>query len=44
MSIELHVLDNQHLTTAIELGPLGLAALVFYLAWPASGRVCSLGV
>lgn len=33
--IELHVLDNQYLTTAIELGLLGLAALVFYLAWPA---------
>ena len=31
----LHILDNQYLTTAIELGLLGLAALVFYLAWPA---------
>ncbi len=30
-----HVLDNQYLTTAIELGLLGLAALIFYLAWPA---------
>jgi len=35
ISSELHVLDNQYLTTAIELGLLGLAALVFYLAWPA---------
>jgi O-antigen ligase len=31
----LHILDNQYLTTVIELGLLGLAALVFYLAWPA---------
>ncbi len=30
-----HILDNQYLTTAIELGLLGLAALIFYLAWPA---------
>jgi O-antigen ligase len=30
----LHVLDNQYLTTAIELGLLGFAALVFFLAWP----------
>jgi O-antigen ligase len=34
ISDELHVLDNQYLSTAIELGLLGLAALVFYLAWP----------
>jgi len=34
ISIELHVLDNQYLTSAIELGVLGLVALVFYLAWP----------
>lgn len=31
----LHVLDNQYLTTAIELGLLGTATLAFYLAWPA---------
>lgn len=30
-----HVLDNQYLTTAIELGLLGVAALFFYLFWPA---------
>jgi hypothetical protein len=30
-----HVLDNQYLTTAIELGLLGMAALFFYLCWPA---------
>ena len=29
-----HILDNQYLTTAIELGLLGVAALIFYLAWP----------
>jgi O-antigen ligase len=32
--IELHVLDNQYLTTAIELGLFGVAALAFYLVWP----------
>jgi O-antigen ligase len=30
-----HILDNQYLHTAIELGLLGLAALIFYLLWPA---------
>ena len=30
----LHILDNQYLHTAIDLGLLGVAALVFYLAWP----------
>jgi hypothetical protein len=30
-----HILDNQYLTTAIELGLLGIAALFFYLSWPA---------
>jgi hypothetical protein len=30
-----HILDNQYLTTAIELGLLGMAALFFYLSWPA---------
>jgi O-antigen ligase len=29
-----HILDDQYLTTAINLGLLGLAALAFYLAWP----------
>jgi O-antigen ligase len=32
---QVHILDNQYLTTAIELGLLGVAALIFYLAWPA---------
>jgi O-antigen ligase len=30
-----HILDNQFLTTCIELGLVGAAALVFFLAWPA---------
>jgi O-antigen ligase len=30
----LHVLDNQYLTTAIELGLLGVVALAFYLVCP----------
>jgi O-antigen ligase len=30
----LHVLDNQYLSTAINLGLLGVAALIFYLIWP----------
>jgi hypothetical protein len=29
-----HILDNQYLTTGIELGLLGIAALFFYLSWP----------
>jgi hypothetical protein len=29
-----HILDNQYLTTGIELGLLGLTALFFYLSWP----------
>ena len=34
IAVEIHVLDNQYLTTAIELGVLGVAALAFYLALP----------
>jgi O-antigen ligase len=30
-----HILDNQYLTMAIELGLLGMVALFFYLSWPA---------
>jgi len=30
-----NVLDNQYLTTAIELGLVGLAVLAFFLIWPA---------
>jgi O-antigen ligase len=33
--IGIHILDNQYLTTAIELGLVGLAALTFFLVWPA---------
>jgi len=29
-----HILDNQYLSTAINMGLLGVAALAFYLAWP----------
>jgi hypothetical protein len=32
---EVHILDNEYLTTTIELGLVGLAALIFYLFWPA---------
>ena len=32
---EVHILDNQYLTSAIELGLVGVAALAFYLVWPA---------
>ena len=31
----LHILDNQYLTTAIELGLIGLFVLFTFLAWPA---------
>lgn len=31
----LHILDNQYLHTAIELGLFGLATLIFYFLWPA---------
>jgi PST family polysaccharide transporter len=31
----LYILDNQYLTTAIELGLVGVAALLFYFIWPA---------
>jgi O-antigen ligase len=30
-----NVLDNEYLSVVIELGLLGLAALIFYLLWPA---------
>jgi O-antigen ligase len=30
-----NILDNEYLTLVIELGLLGLAALIFYLLWPA---------
>lgn len=31
----INVLDNQYLTTAIELGLVGMAVLAFFLLWPA---------
>jgi O-antigen ligase len=31
----IHILDNQYLDTAIELGLVGLAALIFFFLWPA---------
>lgn len=31
---QVNIFDNQYLTTAVELGLLGVAALVLYLAWP----------
>ena len=31
----IHILDNQYLTTAVELGLVGVCALLFYLLWPA---------
>ena len=31
----IHVLDNQYLTTALELGLVGVAALIFFFLWPA---------
>ena len=30
-----YIFDNQYLTTAVELGLVGVAALVFFLLWPA---------
>lgn len=40
---EIHILDNQYLTTAIELGLAGLAALIFYLLWPALAALAARG-
>lgn len=31
----IHILDNQYLDTAIELGLVGVAALIFFFLWPA---------
>ena len=47
---ETHILDNQYLTTAIELGLVGAAALIVFLAWPffamlaARGRTADLEI
>jgi O-antigen ligase len=35
LGVGIHILDNQYLTTAIELGLVGVAALTFFLLWPA---------
>ncbi len=32
---QVDILDNQYLTTAVELGLIGVAVLAFYLLWPA---------
>jgi O-antigen ligase len=32
---QVYILDNQYLTTAVELGLVGAAALLFFLVWPA---------
>jgi O-antigen ligase len=40
---ETHILDNQYLTTTIELGLVGLAALIFYLLWPALAALVARG-
>jgi O-antigen ligase len=32
---QVNILDNQYLTTAVELGLFGVVALAFYLIWPA---------
>jgi O-antigen ligase len=32
---QVNILDNQYLTTAVELGLIGVAVLAFYLVWPA---------
>jgi O-antigen ligase len=40
---EIHILDNEYLTTTIQLGLLGLAALIFYLLWPALAALVARG-
>jgi len=40
---EIHILDNEYLTTTIQLGLLGLAALIFYLLWPALAAMVARG-
>lgn len=39
----LHILDDQYLTTAIELGLAGVAALAFFNLWPALGALAARG-
>jgi len=40
---ELHILDNQYLTTTIELGLVGLVALIFFFLWPALAAIVARG-
>jgi O-antigen ligase len=40
---QLFILDNQYLTTAIELGLAGMAALFFFLLWPAFAALAARG-
>jgi O-antigen ligase len=35
----LNILDNQYLTTAIELGLVGMAVLAFFLVWPVAAAL-----
>ncbi len=36
---QVNILDNQYLTTAVELGLIGVAVLAFYLIWPAAAAL-----
>lgn len=36
---QVNILDNQYLTTAVELGLVGTVVLVFYLFWPAAAAL-----
>jgi hypothetical protein len=40
---EVHILDNQYLTTTIELGLAGLVALIFFFLWPALAAFAARG-
>jgi O-antigen ligase len=40
---EVHILDNQYLTTTIELGLAGLVALIFFFLWPALAAIVARG-
>jgi O-antigen ligase/polysaccharide polymerase Wzy-like membrane protein len=36
---QVNILDNQYLTTAVELGLVGVCALAFFLLWPAAAAL-----
>ena len=40
---EIHILDNQYLTMAIELGLVGVLVLLFFLLWPALSALAARG-